>query len=221
MKKYDIKKIGMRAFWLFVIGCIVGYLVETIVFLIQTGDLQARQGLLYGPFIPVYGVGAVVYYFTIRNTKKTAKIFIYSMILGGVTEYLFSFLEEYFFGIVSWDYSHLWFNINGRTSLLHCIYWGLAGVWFVKQVYPIFEKKIEEIENKLKTNFRYITAMIAVFMLFNIGITSIVGIRQHERMRHISKNNIVVNFIDIAYPEEEIDAFYANKYIRLSEETKK
>ena len=49
-------------FWIFMIGSIIGYLVEMAVALVQKGCFESRQGLLYGPFTPVYGAGAVLYY---------------------------------------------------------------------------------------------------------------------------------------------------------------
>ena len=32
------------------------------------------------------------------------------------------------------------FNINGRTSLLHCAYWGTAGVLYITYIEPVIEK---------------------------------------------------------------------------------
>ena len=49
-----------------------------------------------------------------------------------------SYFQELLFGTISWDYSNLWFNINGRTSLLHCTYWGIGGVLFMKYVMLIY-----------------------------------------------------------------------------------
>jgi len=43
-------------FWLFVIGSIVGYIYEMIVVLVQKGYFESRQGLIYGPFTPIYGI---------------------------------------------------------------------------------------------------------------------------------------------------------------------
>ncbi|MCI8519198.1 MAG: hypothetical protein HFJ51_03780 [Clostridia bacterium] len=43
-------------FWLFVIGSIVGYIYEMIVVLVQKGCFESRQGLIYGPFTPIYGI---------------------------------------------------------------------------------------------------------------------------------------------------------------------
>ena len=101
------------------IGSLIGYIVEMIVALVQNGHLESRQGVLYGPFTPVYGIGIIVFYlfFNKVNTRQKGKIFIMSMILGGITEYLCSFLQEKIFGTVSWDYSNWIFNINGRTTI--------------------------------------------------------------------------------------------------------
>lgn len=128
-KKENLQKI-IKLFWIFLIGSIIGYIIEMIVGLVQNGHFVSRQGLLFGPFIQVYGVGLVIYYLVISNIKQKnyIKIFFTSMLLGGIVEYLFSFFQEVLFGTISWDYSDLIFNLNGRTSLLHCLYWGTGGV---------------------------------------------------------------------------------------------
>ena len=50
-----------KVFILFMIGSILGYIVEMIVGLVQNGHFVSRQGLIYGPFTPVYGIGIIVY----------------------------------------------------------------------------------------------------------------------------------------------------------------
>ena len=54
-KKKIINEITV-IFWLFVIGSIVGYIYEMIVVLVQKGYFESRQGLIYGPFTPIYGI---------------------------------------------------------------------------------------------------------------------------------------------------------------------
>lgn len=45
-----------KVFIIFIIGSICGYIFETIVVLFQKGHFEIRQGVIYGPFIPVYGL---------------------------------------------------------------------------------------------------------------------------------------------------------------------
>lgn len=70
-------------FWVFIIGSVVGYIFEMIVVLFQKHYFETRQGLIYGPLIPVYGIGAVMYYVILNNIKikDKLKVFLVTAIL--------------------------------------------------------------------------------------------------------------------------------------------
>ena len=199
----------VKIFWIFIIGSILGYIIEMIVGLVQNGHFVSRQGLLIGPFIQVYGIGLVVYYLIISRIKNKSniKIFIISMILGGTIEYLFSFFQEKLFGTISWDYCNLPFNFNGRTSLLHCLYWGIGGVIFVKYLLPHL--------NKIDTCYKYksfiiITILLMVFLVFDIVMSSMAGIRQLERRNNIPPEGSIDVFFDAYYPDTKLKSIYSN-----------
>lgn len=198
-----------KIFWIFLIGSILGYGIEMIVGLVQNGHFVSRQGLLFGPFIQVYGVGLVAYYLVISNIKKKSyiKIFFITMLLGGIVEYLFSYLQETWFGTISWDYSNLLFNIHGRTSLLHCLYWGIGGVLFVRFILPLVRNLNEWCKN---TNFRFITAFLVLFITFDIVMSGMAGSRQLERKNNIAANGYIDNFFDEYYPDEKLEQIYSN-----------
>ena len=80
MGKKIIKKIVI-IFWIFVIGSVFGFFAEMLYALIYTRTLEIRQGLIYGPFIQIYGMGAVAYYILISNIKEPKKAFISVMIM--------------------------------------------------------------------------------------------------------------------------------------------
>ena len=198
-----------KIFWIFLIGSIIGYGIEMIVGLVQNGHFVSRQGLLFGPFIQVYGVGLVAYYLVISNIRKKSyiKIFFITMLLGGIVEYLFSYLQETWFGTISWDYSNLLFNIHGRTSLLHCLYWGIGGVLFVRFILPLIRNLNEWCKN---TNFRFITAFLVLFITFDIVMSGMAGSRQLERKNNIAANGYIDNFFDEYYPDEKLEQIYSN-----------
>lgn len=208
MEKQNKIQTLIKIFWIFILGCIIGFIVETFVAFVQEGQLASRKGLIYGPFTPVYGVGILIYYFFIPKIKNKKMIFFYSMIIGGITEYLCSYLQEQCFGTVSWDYQNLWFNIHGRTSLLHCTYWGIAGVLFDKFVYPLCQKLDQYV---IKTKFQYITMIFLIFMLFNISISCLAANRQEERIKAIQPQGKIDQFLDVYYPDTRMNKIYANK----------
>ena len=77
MKKENIIKELIIIFWIFIIGSVIGYIYEMIVVLIQKGYFESRQGLIYGPFTPVYGIGAIIYYLILKKVKTRNKIQIF------------------------------------------------------------------------------------------------------------------------------------------------
>lgn len=210
MEKKDIKKEAIIIFWLFIIGSIAGYIFEMIVVLFQKGFIESRQGLIYGPLIPVYGAGIVVYYLILSHVKTNDKIkvFLITALLGGITEYLFSLMQEKIFGTISWDYSHLMFNINGRTSLLHCTYWGIGGILYHTYIIPLIQKLKENIEKK---GLRLITSTLSVFIVFDICISFVAANRQLERRMNVPAASKMDIFLDQYYPDEVMDKVYANK----------
>ena len=210
MKKENILKELIIIFWLFIIGSILGYIFEMIVVLFQKGYFESRQGLIYGPFTPVYGIGAIIYYLVLNQvkTRNKLKIFFITMILGGATEYISSFIQEKAFGTISWDYSYLMFNLNGRTSLLHCTYWGIAGVLYVTFIEPLIEKLRLIIDTK---SLKIITIFVSIFMIFNIQISCFAADRQFERRKNIEPENRLDMFLDKYYPDEYMNQIFTNK----------
>ena len=210
-----MKEKVIKSIWLFVIGSIIGYIFEAIVVIAQEGHYVVRQGLIYGPFIPVYGIGGVMYYLVLSNMKlsknKTLKdilsVFGITMILGGLTEYVSSLVQEMCFGTVSWDYSHLPFNVAGRTSLLHCSYWGTFGVAYYLLVEPLIRKADPIINNKITL---IATLLIALYMILNIVISSLACYRQYERRKNIEATNPIQTFLDECYPDEYLKEIYTN-----------
>lgn len=198
----------IKIFWIFVIGSIFGFFAEMLYALVYTRAIVIRKGLIYGPFIQVYGIGAIAYYLLTSKVKDPKKLFFMGMIGGGTIEYIFSFLQEIFFGTISWDYSKLFLNLNGRTCLLYCVYWGVIAVVFLKVVYPVFQK----IEGLIyKKSVRIFTVFFMIFMIFDITISCMAADRQLKRRQNIPPQSAVDEFLDRTYPDELLDKVYNNK----------
>jgi len=210
MKEKNVKKELTILFWSFIIGSIAGFIFEVTVVFFQKGHFELRQGLIYGPFIPVYGIGAMCYYIVLSKIKikNKVQIFLITMVLGGITEYLCSFIQEKAFGTISWDYAYLPFNIYGRTSLLHCIYWGIGGVLYITYIEPLLNKLIDKTNMKA---FDLITIILSIFIVFDISISWMAADRQTERKNSIEPENHLDLFLDENYPDEYMNRIFNNK----------
>ena len=198
----------IRIFWIFMIGSVFGFFAEMLYALVYTRSIEIRKGLIYGPFIQVYGMGAIAYYLLISKVKDPKEAFFSGMLMGGILEYLCSFFQEIFFGTISWDYSNQFINLNGRTCLLYCFYWGIIAVVFLKVIYPWLEQIDGLIFNKW---VRIVTVFLMIFMTFDISISCMAATRQEERHNNIPASNSIDIFLDNNYPDELLDRVYNNK----------
>ena len=100
--------------WIFMISCIVGFLVETLWCLIKHGYIESRQSLVWGPFSVAYGMGAVVLTLALYKVKDAPvlKVFGVSFIVGTITEYICSLGQQIVFGSVAWKYHTIFSNIS-------------------------------------------------------------------------------------------------------------
>ena len=205
--KEIIKKLVI-IFWVFTIGSVFGFIVEMLYGTILTGSLVIRKGLIYGPFVQVYGMGAVAYYLLVSKVKNSGEAFFGGMFMGGILEYVCSFFQEILFGTISWDYSNMPLNFNGRTSVLYCVYWGIIGILFLKLIYPNLKKLEKYIHNKW---VKVLTVILIIFMTYDISISCMAAGRQMERHNGINPRNKIESYLDEKYPDEVVDKVYNNK----------
>lgn len=187
--------------WLFVIGCLVGFVLETLWHFFKNGEWINKQGLLYGPFKPIYGFGLIFVVLIMNNyrEKKFWQKFIIGVILGSAFEYFGSLFQEYIFGTSTWNYSHFNFNIGGRIYLPYCLAWGVIAVFCVDVIYPLFKKLINKVNKKF---YKITTIIIAIFMIINVSLTALASIRYSDRANNNAATNTVFKVIDELYPDE-------------------
>ena len=212
MNKTKILENILELFWVFTFGCFAGYAIETTL-VIYEGNYEVRKGLIYGPFIPVYGIGMLAYHIILSNMKlekfnkyiRILIVFVVTTILGGLTEYMCSFMQEKLFGIISWDYSNRNFNLDGRTSLFHSICWGILGVLYYLLIIPIINRFNKVLK---KRTVKIISIICIVLMSYNILISTIAVHRQYERRNDIKAKNEIDKYLDRKYSDEYLKAIY-------------
>lgn len=189
-----------QVIWLYGLGCLFGYVLETVFYLLKYGNYVNKQGLIVGPFKPIYGAGAILmtFFYHKLNKKNMPNTFIMGVVIGTSFEYLCSFLLEFVFKSYFWDYSTFNYNINGRIYLPYSIVWGIVAIFWVYGLYSLFLK----IYNKIKkiNYFNYVSAFVGLFFFINTLVTGFVLLRQGHR----DKDNFVFKIVDNYYPEHKI-----------------
>lgn len=167
-KQFTINGITIyRILAYFAIYSVLGYILETLFALVMYGKLESRQGFLYGPVCPIYGVGAVIMIVALQKFKKNGyTIFLGGIIVGSVVEYFISWCGEVFLNVRWWDYSGRFLNINGRICLLYSIYWGIIAIYLMKSLNPNIDKMINFFKQKMKIKFSRILIIATTIFLF-------------------------------------------------------
>lgn len=208
------KMIFYQVVILFVVGCIFGTYWEEIQVIIRswlaTGvpEWESRRGLVYGPFSPVYGIGAVLIYLGFYLPRvKGWMCFVGGAIFGGALEYGLSVLQEWIFGTRSWDYSSLWLNIGGRTTVPYMVVWGALVFVMARWICPFVNEVCRKVEEK---RLRWFCVALATFLVFDILVSVAAVMRQTERREGEPAETPVEELMDEEFPDERLEEIYSN-----------
>ena len=157
-------------FWTFVVCSVIGLAVEMLSHFVTHHGFQDRTGMLFGPFSPIYGFGAVLMTLALNRIrdKNPVLIFVLSAVIGGAFEYFTSWFMQFAFGITAWDYTGTFLSIDGRTNFFYMVCWGVLGVVWVKLLLPLVFKLVYVIP----WDWRYaVTGVATALMLANGAMT--------------------------------------------------
>lgn len=162
---FDTKKKICLLVLIFLAGSLAGFIYEEIFYLITDHEL-VKRGFLYGPYLPVYGFGAVLMALLLKRFKKNPLIvFILAMLVTGILEYLTGYLLWEIYHKMWWDYTGLFLNIDGYVCLRSVISFGVGGLLLIYIIEPLISKLISKITNYKIYIVSYITCVVFVFDL--------------------------------------------------------
>lgn len=116
--------------WLFFFYfyCFLGWVWETC----YVSVLKAKwvnRGFMRGPFLPIYGSGAiVVLIFTLPFRTNAGLVFLVGMTSATLLEYFTGVAMEKMFHVRYWDYSSQRWNLNGHICVTSSLAWGAFSV---------------------------------------------------------------------------------------------
>lgn len=201
-KKSILSKLSFyQIVWIFVIGCFCGYIFEVVWYFIRHHVWINKQGLLFGPFQPIYGFGAIVLTLFLKPVENSRNvwIFLYGILLGSVYEYVASLFQEYVFGTFTWIYSQWGWSLNGRIYLPYCIAWGALALVWIRLIYPWLSNLLGKIPTKIA---KICTWAMAIFMIFNLSLSGIANYRFGARAKGIPASNAFTKWVDQTYNDD-------------------
>ena len=126
-------------FLLFLAGCVTGWLYEEVFYWITEGLLRNR-GVLYGPWLPIYGIGAVGIYALKPLKKHPLGLFVLCAAAAGGAEYSIGLAGLRLFGMRLWDYRGLFLDPNGIICFRSVVSFAVMGMAFLYLLEPAAER---------------------------------------------------------------------------------
>ena len=155
----------------FFIYSFFGYLFEII--LTKLKGTKFSSGILFLPWTPIYGVGAVLILFlsncifNFLNIEKWKEVIIALLLIIIVLtfiEWLGGILIEKLFHVVFWNYHDYQYNIGKYISLEVSLVWGIMSFLLIFFIHPFISRFIDLIPS-------FITYFLIVIFIIDLFIT--------------------------------------------------
>ena len=140
-----------------------GWLWEVGMHLVSYGEFVNR-GALHGPWLPIYGTGAVLILTVLNRFRKNPALeFGAAIVLCGFLEYMTSLVMEIVTGGTKWwDYSGYFLNLNGRICAEGLLVFGIGGLAIVYIIAPVIDDLMGRLnERKVMT---VCTVLLVLFL---------------------------------------------------------
>lgn len=211
----------MRITWyhvviIFLLCSFLGLVLEEFWMFVSVGLTQGRYGLVWGPFSPLYGFGALFLtaagMFMRRKHAKWWQIFLASMVVGGLLEQITGWGMETFMGAVSWDYiaGGVPGAITKWVAVPFLFFWGFLGLAWTEIVMPWLLYTIGEPTTQRQVTF---VALLAVYLVADIGMTLACFNRRAARDAGIPPQNAFQEWVDEHYSNEFMSNRFENMVI--------
>jgi len=140
---------NLNTFYFLIYG-MIGWFFE-FVYCFAVDGVFVNRGLLYGPYLPVYGFGAIIVINLIAPyCKSAARLFFASMFICTLLEYFTSWYMEVVFNVSLWNYSEFFLNIDGRVCLWNTFLFGVLALVVIYVFQPFFNRFLHKIPGKLR-----------------------------------------------------------------------
>ncbi|WP_085875237.1 putative ABC transporter permease [Peptoniphilus vaginalis] len=162
----------------FFIYAFIGWVVEVSYHAVTKGKFINR-GFLAGPYCPIYGFGAiaVIYFLTDIAEKNKLVLFLGSIFIASLIEFIAGFMLEKIFHERWWDYSDRKLNIGGYICLEFSVIWGMFCFLLFEAVHPIIERLVGLVP---ETFIKYIGIGLVIIMILDLvaSINTLVGLNK-------------------------------------------
>ena len=130
---------------LFYFYCLCGWIWESC-FVSCKQRRWVNRGFLHGPWLPIYGSGAIIILFATLPVRGSAiGIALMGTFAATLLEYVTGAVMERIFKMRYWDYTNQPFNLNGYICLTSSIGWAGFSWLLVRVIHPPIDRLLRDV----------------------------------------------------------------------------
>lgn len=161
----------------FLVYCVIGWIYESIWCCLIYHRLGfINRGFLFGPWIPIYGIGFYIIWglFKLMRIKKPVLVFLVGTAIATGIELIASYIIEAVMHKNLWDYNGYFMNFQGRIAFEPSMMFGLMIFAAVCLIQPAVIKLQDKIRDSKAHNicFTIITVFFTIDLISRIWLGS-------------------------------------------------
>ncbi len=213
--------------------CFFGWCFESTYVSVKSGR-PVNRGFMRGPFLPLYGSGAVMMLVVSKPFQDMAPpwnlilVYIAGCIGATALEYVTGVTMEALFKVRYWDYSKNRFNFQGHICLSSTLAWGFLTILMTEVVHRPIERMVYAVPAGALTAFTFLLTA-AVGADFALSFKAALDLRdilvglekaKEEMARMQKRTDVIVALLneDLARKKEELQTELAERREELQAE---
>ncbi len=159
-------------FLYFIFYSVLGWIYEVFLEVVVYKWGFSNRGVLFGPYCPIYGFGAIIFICLFTNGVKKYRskvgfvkyilfLFFASAIIATLIELAASYILEYFTGSWPWQtYVDYAVNFQGRIALSTSVRFGLGALIIILFIQPVLEALLKSMPQKVYNIVLYLILFV-------------------------------------------------------------
>ncbi len=184
---------------LFLVGCVLGVLMEGTFCVITKGHWESHVVSVFGAFNILYGTGAVLFYVgavRLRGLPIWARVLIMTA-TATVLELLCGLLLRDWLGMRAWNYENSFLNYQGLICAGFSCIWG-AAAFGICELQPRISRSLERVRGR---RWHAVCVAVSLFMALDLGLTAASIVRWSERHYGVTAQSKIQTYLDQDAPD--------------------
>ncbi len=183
----------LELFLIFVVSSLLGFFIETIYRSLQEKTI-IKPGFLSGPYLPIYGTSALVFWGIALLPIDVIYKFILFILIPNLLELIVGGFFLRYYDMRLWDYTEEPFNYKGFISIKYAFFWLVLAIIFYIFLFPGYQSMIAFFREHVI--YYFFLGILGGIMLVDMVASFSIAIKVKTFLRELNKTRLEKTILD-------------------------